>query len=493
MNFTLANNHFFPRRFFLILVLVFAIAIITASCGGDTAEPTPGPSLATRTPRPTQTVQASVTPTSAPTLVPVPTLPVDEGALQGTTIEFWHIHGFLLPSVDGMDTLQLLVDEFNRTNTWELRVQTRSFNNYAEIFDTIQSSIYGDLPNLALGYNYQAISVYRSSDLLVDLNPYLQDPRWGLAQEDIEDFIPLFWQQEQDGGALLGLPFYRSGQVLFYNQSWAEELGFNTPPTSPDEFKDQACAAAAALRSEEDRREGTGGWVIDSSAPSLLGWIYAFGGDLEVPEGQGYSFESPAVSGAFSFLRELYEDGCAWLSESALATQEFAARQGLFISSSVIGLPGQQSAFDQAGTTDQWTVIPFPSQDSQPVMVTYGPALVVLAGEPEQDLAAWLFARWLTSPEVQARWVQKQGTLPTRASVLDLLAEYRENHPQWDTAAELLQFARVEPGRPSWRLVHFVLSDAGRYLFSPLVTIRVVPEIIETLDQAAAELDGQFR
>jgi multiple sugar transport system substrate-binding protein len=493
MRFALVNYHFVPRKIYPILVLVFALVIITASCGGDEIEPTPVPSVPTRTPRPSQTVQASITPTRAPTLVPVPTLPVDESALRGTTVEFWHLHSFLLPSVDGTDTLQTLVDEFNRTNNWGLRIQTRSFNDYAEIFNTIQSSVYGDLPNLALGYNYQAISVYRSSDLLVDLTPYLQDPRWGLAQEDIEDFFPLFWQQEQDGGALLGLPFYRSGQVLFYNQSWAEGLGFNTPPTSPDEFKEQACAAAAALSSEEDGREGTGGWVIDSSAPSLLGWIYAFGGDLELPEGGGYSFDSPAVSQAFTFLRELYEDGCAWLSESALPSQEFAARQGLFISSSVTGLHGQHGAFDRAGSSDRWTVIPFPSQDNQPAIVTYGPTLVVLAGEPEQELAAWLFARWLTSPEIQARWVQNQGTLPTRTSVLDLLVEYRENHPQWDVAAELLQFARVEPGRPSWRLVHFILSDAGRYLFSPLVTIRELPEIIETLDQAAAELDGQFR
>jgi hypothetical protein len=41
--------------------------------------------------------------------------------------------------------------------------------------------------------------------------------------------------------------------------------------------------------------------------------------------------------------------------------------------------------------------------------------------------------------------------------------------------------------------VHFVLSDAGRYLFSPLVTARQVPEIIETLQRTADELDGQFR
>jgi multiple sugar transport system substrate-binding protein len=493
MSFALVNYHFVPRRLFPILVLVFALAIITVSCGGDETEPTPVPSVPTRTPRPSQTVQASVTPTRAPTLVPVPTLPVDESALRGTTIEFWHIHSFLLPSVDGTDTLQTLVDEFNRTNNWGLRIQPRSFNDYAEIFDTIQTSIYGDLPNLALGYNYQAISLYRSSNLLVDLGPYLHEPRWGLSQEDIADFFPLFWEQEQDGGSLLGLPFYRSGQVLFYNQSWAEDLGFNAPPTTPSEFKEQACAAAAALNSDESAPEGAGGWVIDSSAPSLLSWIYAFGGDLEEPGGRAYSFDSQPVTQAFTFLRELYEDGCAWLSESAFPNQELAARQGLFISSSVTGLSNQHRAFDQAGSTDQWRVIPFPSPEEQPVMVTYGPALFVLAAEPEQELAAWLFARWLTSPEVQTRWVQNQGTLPTRASVLELLADYRESHPQWDAAAELLPYAQVEPRRPSWRLVHFVLNDAGRYLFSPLVSGLQVPEIIETLDQAAAELDGQFR
>jgi multiple sugar transport system substrate-binding protein len=493
MSFALVNYHFVPRKFYPILVLVFALAIITASCGGDETEPTPVPSIATRTPRPSQTVQASVTPTRAPTLVPVPTLPVDESALRGTTVEFWHLHSFLLPSVDGTDTIQTLVDEFNRTNNWGLRVQTRSFNDYAEIFNTIQSSVYGDLPNLALGYNYQAISLYRSSNLLVDLNPFLYDPRWGLSQEDIADFYPLFWEQEQDAGALLGLPFYRSGQVLYYNQSWAEDLGFNAPPTTTDEFKEQACAAAAALSSDESGLKGAGGWVIDSSAPGMLAWIYAFGGELELPGGRAYSFDSQPVSQAFTFLRELYEDGCAWLAESAFPNMELATRQALFISSSVAGLSNQQKAFEQAVSTDQWTVIPFPSQEGQPVMVTYGPALVVLAAEPEQELAAWLFARWLASPEVQARWVQNQGTLPTRASVLDLLADYRESHPQWDAAVELLPYAQVEPGRPSWRLVHFVLSDAGRYLFSPLVTGLQIPEIIETLDQAAVELDGQFR
>ena len=481
------------RKIFPVLVLVSVLAIITASCGADTSEPTPSPSASTRTPRPTQTARASLTPTSPPTLTPVPTLPVDESALRGTSIEFWRIHGYLMPGADGRDTLQELVDEFNQTNAWGLYVRTRAFNDYAEIFDTIQSSVYGVLPNLALGYNYQARSLYRSSQLLVDLNPYLQDPHWGLTEQDLADFYPLFWQQEQDSGVHLGVPFYRSGQVLFYNQSWAEQLGFGTPPTTSQEFAEQACTAARAFSSVEGNPPGAGGWVIDRSAPGLLAWIYAFGGEAELPGQPGYDFESPETLEAFSFLRKMFDDGCAWISDGAFSNAEFAERQALFLSSSLTGLPNQAKAFIQAGNADQWTAIPFPSQEGEPVIVTYGPALVVLSGEPEQELAAWLLARWLVSPEIQARWAQNQGTFPTRRSVVDLLGDFQGSHPQWEAALELLPYARVEPGRPSWSLVHFVLSDAGRYLFSPLVTASQIPGVLETLDQTASELDGQFR
>ena len=481
------------RKIFPVLVLVTVVAIITASCGADTAEPTPSPAVPTRTLRPTQTARASITPTGHPTLTPVPTLPVDENALRGTSIEFWRIHGYLMPGADGRDALQELVDEFNQTNTWGLNVRTRAFNDYAEIFATIQSSVYEGLPNLALGYNYQARSLYRSSQLLVDLNPYLQDPHWGLTEQDLADFHPTFWEQEQDSGVHLGIPFYRSGQVLFYNQSWAEQLGFRSPPTTPQEFAEQACTAARALPSGEGNPPGVGGWVIDSSAPGLLAWIYASGGKAEQPGQQGYDFESPETREAFSFLREMFDDGCAWISERAFSNAEFADRQALFLSSTLTGIPSQEEAFTQAGNSDQWTVIPFPSQVDEPVIVTYGPALVILSGEPEQELAAWLLARWLVSPEIQARWTQNLGTFPTRSSVTGLLGDFRRRHPQWEAALELLPYARVEPGRPSWSLVHFVLSDAGRYLFSPLVTASQIPGVIETLDQTASELDGQFR
>ena len=483
-----AHKYFIPA-------LALLVTILLASCGGVTPEPEPHPLDPTQSPGSTRTPQAvrSPTPAASTTPVPPPTLAVSENAVRGATVEFWHIHGFLLPSMQGEDTLQSLADDFNRTNTWGISVNTTTFNDYEEIITTIQSSIYGDLPDLVLGYNYQAASLYRSGDLLADLSPYMNDPRWGLTQEEIADFLPVFWHQEQEEGARLGLPFYRSGQVLLYNQSWAEELGFDAAPTTPDEFMDQACAAATAVSDQEGLPARAGGLAIDATAPTLAAWIYAFGGALDHPGESGYTFEDPHIVEAFTFLRNLYDEGCAWFPGSPYPNQEFASRQALFVSGSVAGLHHQEAAFESSGSSDRWTVIPYPSEAGMPVMVVYGPSLFVLRGEIEQELAAWLFARWLASPEVQTGWVREHGTLPTRYSVLEGLNDYRSNHSQWAAAVDQLPYARVEPGRPSWSLVHFVLSDAGRYLFSPLVTPRQIPEIIEMLEQTAAELDGQFR
>jgi multiple sugar transport system substrate-binding protein len=486
---------------YFVPALALLVTILLAGCGGVTPEPEPHPLDPTQPPGTTRTPQAGLTPTLdvTETAVPLPTLEIDERALQGITLEFWHIHSFLLPAQDGDVSLESLVDEFNRTNSWGISVRSSTFNDYEEIFSTIQSSIYGDLPNLVLGYNYQAASLYRSGELLVDLSPYLGDPRFGLSQEQAADFFPEFWRQDQDAGARLGLPFYRSAQVLLYNQSWARELGFNAAPATPDEFMQQACAAALAASAQEDSPSRSGGWAIDTTAPTLAAWMYAFGGALDRQGERGYTFEDPASEQAFRFLRRMYDEGCAWLPGSPYPNQEFASRQALFISSSIAALPHQQAAFeaaaafDAARSSDRWTVIPFPSEVGEPVIVAYGPSLFVMSAEIEQELAAWLFARWLVSPEVQADWVRGQGTLPTRLSVLDDLDDYSEDNPQWSAAVDLLPYVRLEPGRPSWSLVHFVLSDAGRYLFSPLVTPRQVPEILQTLEQTAAELDGQFR
>ena len=101
-------------------------------------------------------------------------------------------------------------------------------------------------------------------------------------------------------------------------------------------------------------------------------------------------FNTPQVSQAFRFLRGLYDDGCAWLSDEQTPESDFAARRALFASGSLDSIPDVAGAMDLAANSDPWSVLPFPSPQGQPAIDVYGPDYVVLARQPAKALGAWL-------------------------------------------------------------------------------------------------------
>ncbi len=385
-----------------------------------------------------------------------------------------------------------LVDEFNQSNTWGLTVEASPYESYEALFQQVDSPQGGDIPDMLVGYPYQLRSLDQTAHLLVDLAPYVQDPNWGLSSQEQADFNPLFWQQDLVSGKRLGVPFFRTAQVLYYNQSQARELGFAAAPATPTEFSAQACAAAKANRNAADSAmRGTGGWAVNTDVPTMEAWLYAFGSSITAPDGQSYALSTTQTTQAFTFLKDLFDNTCAWSAQDASPVTEFASRQAVIIAGSLAGLDAQANAFSAANNKDAWTVIPFPSPSGKPVVSAYGPSFAVLKSNPEVQLAAWLFARWMISPQNQARWIEANASLPLGAQVLPLLNTYKAAHPQWAAALELLPDARLEPGLASWGEVRWSLSDAGGRLFSPIFPANLIPQMVGMLNDTAAELDAR--
>ena len=171
---------------------------------------------------------------------------------------------------------------------------------------------------------------------LADLNIFLNDSHWGLTAEEQADFFPSFFNQSVHpvfDNQRLGFPPNRSMEVMYYNQTWLEELGFAGPPTTPDEFREMACAAAEA------NGDGTGGYILRDDASAVASWTYAFGGDILSEDGTGYVFNSQATLDAMTFLKGLYDDGCAYFFTEGFPNPEFAARRAIFAQGSSSGMP----------------------------------------------------------------------------------------------------------------------------------------------------------
>lgn len=486
-----------------IVLLVGLVAACQPTPGGLPSESAPVMPAPTRTlPPPAQTRTArsalSLTPTPVPSPTPTPVtsrLAVQPEALRGVQVQFWHT-----ATGEANAILQALAAAFNRSNTWGITVEPVSHAGLGDLEEQVYlAQSEKRLPGLIAAYTDQALRWEASKSMLADLTPYVTDPVWGLSSTEQQDFYPGFWAQDlvvrasgSPRSKRLGVPWYRSALLVIYNRTWAEELGFRTLPDTPDQFRQQVCTAAQTYASDaETVKDGTGGWLITSNPLMLPGWMRAFGSTWEA-QGE-FTFHTPAAEEAVQYLADLVTDGCAWSTTGETAAEAFAARRTLAYMGSLTSLPLQQLLMQQTASEDQWVVLPFPSTTGNQSIEAYGPGLVVVESQPAQELAAWLFARWLLSPEIQASWAVANGVFPVRASALQQPRDSAELPQQWQQALVWLPKARSEPALASWGVMRGVMVDALDQVVLPGFQGHQAASLLVKLDQIAAEVQAQSR
>jgi len=361
-----------------VLVVLTVLSLLLAACAPK-ATPTPEPKVEqpTQAPAPTkapeQPTQAPE-PTQAPTEPPAPAIDPS-----GQTITFWHVWGSGLPS----ETMAAIVDEFNKTNEWGITVEAVDQGRYGDLEDAFNAAIQsGDLPDIVVGYT-NALANWYAVDAIVDLRTLVEDPTYGLTADDKVDFYAgAFAANTIADGAMVGFPLSQSANVLFYNKTWAQELGFDGPPKTAAEFKEQACAAAQANASDDNPdNDGTGGLVLYPGASNIMSWIFAFGGDILAADGS-YDFTNPTVQDVMAFLKDLQDNGCAFQTES-YPNPEFATRKALFTMSSTAGIPYQIKAFQaEEATQDEWMLIPFVGPDGNKAVDGFSQSVAIVNTTP---------------------------------------------------------------------------------------------------------------
>ena len=483
------------------LKIILALAVVTAmllSACGPAETPAPAQQAATEAP----TVEQAEAPTAAPTEPPAaeepteapaeePTAteaPAEEAAMpsvdpMGQNITFWHVWGTGGPS----EALQAIVDEFNASNEYGITVESVEQGQYNDLEDAFNAAIQsGDVPDLVTGYT-NAMANWYAVDSIVDLTPYVNDADYGMAADE----QGAFFQGSLDGGkapdgTLFAFPISQSENVLFYNSGWAKELGFDNPPANYEEFKAQACAAAEANNSDDDPdNDGTGGLVLYAGASNVASFTFANGGNMLNATGDGYDFTDSTVSDVANLWKDLWDNGCAYATES-YPNPEFATRKALFTMSSTAGLPYQIAAFEaEDAIQDEWTIAPFPGKDGGSSVDLFGQYVAMANTNPERMMATWLFMKYLTSPEVQAKWIEGSAYYPTRSDTLPLIEAYGAENPIWSLGLTFLDSGKAEPAWASWTTVRRDVGDTFNAILqgSP----DDIPSLLEDLNAQAEE------
>jgi len=460
-------NHLYS--FLIVLILLMAAC---QPAGTGTPEITP-PTV--KSPAPSKT--------SAATLTPVPDIAVDTAKLEKLQIRILH------PWTEdtGMQMTRL-IDQFNQTNQWGIFVIEIAPGSAGLVQEKYREFVLeSQVPDVLVMSPSQLLHSDAVYGNILDLNPYVLSAKFGLFPQEREDFLLAFWNESVSQGKRIGIPAQRTTEMLFYNSTWAKELGFTNPPVTWGAFREQVCAANASKRKDADPvDDGLGGWIINTNALTTLSWLRIFGSDpIQETESRFLSVES---EDAFSALLKLSTDSCGWLSRQPQPYDYFTNRQALMYSGSMQDLLVQTRTNTRLESEDEWIVLPYPPVDGEPFVLTEGIDYGISTSTDVRQLAAWLFVRWLSAPEQQAWFLRSSGTLPLGEAVLPLVSDLEEDYPVWGDAVEFRDFGVALPASKDLDTVKTVVEDGGWQLFKTGLKSDAVQTLLSQIDMTIAEM-----
>lgn len=469
-------------------MLLAAAALLLAGCQ-PTVETPNIPEEKTSVPQ--LTTEAANTPENTPvpptaTATPVYRVPLEQ--LKGTQLVF--DHPWTGTTADAVDKL---VDQFNQTNEWGIHILVRRAGSSMALANRVEKGPFDDAyPQVVVAPSEHLLNWLDQGGRILALNSLIDDPYFGLNETQRADYPLVFWQQDQSGGNQAGIPATRDAVVLYYNHTWAADLGFSTEPTTWDEFQTQACAAANA--NAHDRvaaNDGTGGWIINTDGLVVYSWLKSFGlqGELGGQPLQ-FHFNQTAAQTAFSSLRGLEDQGCAWVARSTASNEYFANRQALVYSGMLSDLGLQGKTNQRLKSLDNWTILPFPDA-TRPVVIASGLSYGILRSTEPAETAGWLFIRWMSQPENSAKILLSAGGFPVNGAAAETARSEIQEMPQWAKALEWMPEVQSIPPVAGWRIARFILQDAFWQTLQSSTRQTDFAAILEQIDSTILEVQSQ--
>jgi multiple sugar transport system substrate-binding protein len=406
----------------------------------------------------------------------------------GVKLTYWHQY-----SGGQQAAMDALVAQFNSTNQYGITVDAISQGSYNDIRNLMNAAIIsGELPNLVGGYQTDALSYYRDGSAL-DLYPLIDDSTFGFSADDMAKLnqgilnIDVF---PDEGGAMLAWPNQVSASVEAVNMDMLKELGYDAAPEDFDTFKAVSCAASK-LEGKQGYPMTLGSSEFESFAASMGAKIY---------ENGQWNFSSDEAIATFQLFADMYKEGCAYIPEGAYQnTADFALSLNPIANTSTAGIPFIGNDF-QTNLTDNnvpvpnWIVTTTPWTDGNRTIQLYVPSIIVVPATPEEEVASFLFLKFLSSTDSQVAWTTATSYFPINLDAAASLGDFEAQNPQFAEANAIIADPSVKiyssPAVLSYNPVRDLISKAWADVTSNGKDVATVAQQL-TADANAAQADMQ--
>lgn len=345
-------------------------------------------------------------------------------------ITWWH-------SMTGAnaEAIDKLAADFNASQS-DIEVKAIFQGTYDESLNKLKASMGSDGgPDIVQVYEIGSRFMV-DSGYITPIQQFIDTDSYDLSQ--LEPHITSYYSMD---GKLNGMPFNTSNPILYYNKDAFKKAGLDPekPPKTYEEFEEYAKALT---------KSGITGGSI-----AIYGWFMEqfFANQNAEYLNNGNGRTSPATESLVNgeagiktltwWKRMLDEKVISNLGRKTDDTSAaFAAGQiGMTLDStaSLRNIVNKVAGKFEVGTG----FLPRPADAKEGGVVVGGASLYILNNKPDKEQqAAWEFIKYLTSPEVQAKWNVATGYFPITKAAYDQqeLKDNMAKFPQFQTAVDQL-------------------------------------------------------
>ncbi|MGX1195343.1 ABC transporter substrate-binding protein [Metabacillus sp. SLBN-84] len=315
---------------------------------------------------------------------------------------------------------------------------------------------------------------------------------------DEENFDTSQWEKNISNyytvdGTQYSMPFNSSTPVLVYNKDAFKKAGLD-PEKAPMTY-DELKAAAEKLTVKEGSNTSQYGFSILN-----YGWFFeellaVQGGEyVDNENGRGGDAAKAAFNGekglnVFNLINDMYKDGTFYNAGQNWDDMRAAFQSGkmaMFLDSSA----GVKALVDNAPFEVGVSYLPVPDEAERQGVVIGGASLWMSKDiSEEKQKGAWEFMKYLSTPEVQAKWHVETGYFAINPAAYEeeIVKEQWGKYPQLKVTVDQLHDTKANTATQGALIS--VFPESRQKIVSGMESLYQGMDPQKALDQAAAETD----
>ena len=311
-------------------------------------------------------------------------------------------------------------------------VNIRLYTDYARIYNDVITNIATQTtPDVCITYPDHIATYLTGDNVVLPMGDFFDDPRYGLGGSALkfdgptrEEIIPQFLSECQIGDTFYALPYMRSTEACYVNKTYVEKLGFTLPEELTWDFVWEV--SEAAMAKDADGNFAVNGqkvmipFIYKSTDNMMIQMLQQRGESVSTPEGEVRLFNDTT--------REILNTVAGHVKNGAFSTFKISSYPANFLNAgqcifAIDSTAGATWMGTHAPLLDisadklvefETAVMTIPQYDTaHPVMISQGPSVCVFnKPNAQQTMAAWLFAQFLLTNDVQIPYAETEGYVP---------------------------------------------------------------------------------